>query len=261
MAVTNAKPREAMRPAAPNGGQRERVVRDIVQGLYEGRFVPGQRLTESQLTAEYAASRSTVREALNQLAASGIVVLTQQRGAQIRLMSIQEAIDSLVVTGHLYALAAQLAAKHVGRPGAKKSLQAALDRVTAFDPSSISPEHTLARDHFYFVLAGIAGNSELTRVLPGAGAHIFRVQFRTMLRAADRQRHADYSRIAEAVLHGRATAAAVAVRLHVKRAIDCLVAFRDGEKRGRDSGKVVEADLRRHDDAGPIRAGAKGGKF
>ena len=55
---------------------RERVVRDLIRGLYEGRYKPGQRLIEAQLTATYGISRGPVREALNRLAASGIVVLT-----------------------------------------------------------------------------------------------------------------------------------------------------------------------------------------
>jgi DNA-binding GntR family transcriptional regulator len=48
---------------------REHIVRDIIGGLYEGRYVPGQRLVEADLTRQYDASRGPVREALNWLSA------------------------------------------------------------------------------------------------------------------------------------------------------------------------------------------------
>ncbi len=208
--------------------QRERVARDIVQSLYEGRFTPGQRLIESHLTVAYDTSRSTVREALNQLASSGIVELTQQRGAQIRMMSIQEAIDSLVVVGQLYALAAQLASNKIDQPGAKQFVQDAFARVTAFKPSSGEVEHTFARDRFYAALAALAGNSELSRVLPTVDTLIFRVQFRSILLSADRGRHTHYRRIAEAIIEGRPAAAEAAVRAHVGKAMKALIEFRDG---------------------------------
>ncbi|MCB1405128.1 MAG: GntR family transcriptional regulator, partial [Rhodobacteraceae bacterium] len=83
--------------AAPPSGP-EGLVRDILQGLAEGRFVPGQRLAEPDLMARYGLGRSTVREALGRLAASGIVVQMPHRGAQIRLLTRRAARDVLRVT-------------------------------------------------------------------------------------------------------------------------------------------------------------------
>ena len=45
----------------------ENIVRDILKGLYEGRYVSGQRLAEPDLIARYGVSRSTVREAIKPL--------------------------------------------------------------------------------------------------------------------------------------------------------------------------------------------------
>ena len=48
------------------------VYRGIVDGLYRGRYVPGQRLVEADLTRDFEVGRGSVREALSRLAAEGL---------------------------------------------------------------------------------------------------------------------------------------------------------------------------------------------
>lgn len=201
------------------------VVRDVVRGLYEGRYYPGQRLIESRLTATYGISRGPVREALNRLAAIGIVTLTLQRGAHVRRMTVSEAIDILFVVQGLIGIAARQAAKRISRPGAAERLDAALARVLRFDPASGDAEYALARDGFYSALTEIAGNAELRRVVPSVQIHLIRVQFRDAMRSTDRSRAQDYRKIAAAILSGRPAAAEAAVRSHLKRVIDALEAL------------------------------------
>ena len=221
-----------LKPIASNDecdaeSQRERVIREVVAGLYDGRFQPGQRLIEAQLTVRCGVSRGSVREAFNSLAAMGILELTQQRGAQVKVLSLREAIDMLEVFEALDVLAARRAAQRIGRPGARALLSDALDRLMAFDASANTIDHDAARDHFYAILTRIGGNLELKRMLQGVRGHLFRIQFRTILRAADKRRHSDYRRIAESVLTGKPSAAEAAVRAHVRRAIDALEKFSD----------------------------------
>ena len=61
------------------------VFEGIVRGLYEGRYVAGQRLVEADIVQTFDVSCGSVREALNRLAAEGTVVLEPHRGARIRL--------------------------------------------------------------------------------------------------------------------------------------------------------------------------------
>ena len=61
----------------------------------------------------YALGRSTVREALGRLAASGIVELVPHKGAQIRFLTRRAAEDVLRVTEPLLGLAARQAAEAV----------------------------------------------------------------------------------------------------------------------------------------------------
>ena len=207
---------------------RDNVVRDIVRGLYEGRYVPGQRLVEGDLTAFYGVSRGPVREALNWLSAEGIVALTPQRGAQVRRLSKNEAIDILVIVESLVGLAARLAAGRITSPGAAQKLKRALKRLIEFDPSSGSLDHAHARDGFYGVLIEIGGNAELRRLMPRVLVHLIRVQYRSTLKVSDAVRHADYGAITKAVLAGQRDRAERGARVHIARAV---AALRDSRER------------------------------
>jgi DNA-binding GntR family transcriptional regulator len=211
--------------AADSSSPRERVVRDVIRGLYEGRYKPGQRLVEAQLTATYGISRGPVREALNRLAASGIVVLTPERGAEVRTLSVKEAIDTLTVVQGLIGIAARLAAMNIARPGAVEQMNAAVGALLDFDPASGDAEHAKLRGRFYAALTDTAGNSELSRVLPNVQIHLIRVQFYNVMKATDRTRKKDYRQIADAILAGRAGAAEAIAKRHIGRAIEALTAL------------------------------------
>lgn len=200
---------------------REQVVRNIIRGLYDGRYTPGQRLKEIDLTKSMSVSRGPVREALNRLAASGIVSLTLQRGAHVRRLSRDEAIGILVIVQSLVGLAARFAAERAGVEDSER-LGAALDRLMRFDPASNAPEHALARDHFYATLTDMSGNAELKRILPTVQIHLIRTQFRAEMAATHRHRHNDYRRITAGVAAGKPAVAETAARAHIARAIAAL---------------------------------------
>ena len=62
--------------------------------------MPGQRLVEVDLAAQFGVSRNSVREALQRLAAQGLVDLFRNKGAAIRTLSPQETLEVLDVQGH-----------------------------------------------------------------------------------------------------------------------------------------------------------------
>ena len=97
----------------------QRVVNAVISGIQKGRFVPGQRLIEVDLTRELKISRGPVREAFKRLAGEGVLVLNRHRGAYIRAQTREEVDDTLCVMEVLGGLAAKLAAQsiHKGTTG------------------------------------------------------------------------------------------------------------------------------------------------
>lgn len=99
--------------AAKTDGSPGVVYRGIVDGLYRGRYVPGQRLVEADLTRDFEVGRGSVREALSRLAAEGLVTMNLHRSAIIRSLSRQEVRDLVALLEVLNGFAARLAAERV----------------------------------------------------------------------------------------------------------------------------------------------------
>lgn len=194
---------------APSGP--EVLARDILHGLAEGRFVPGQRLAEPDLMARYDVGRSTVREALGRLASDGLVDMVPHRGAAIRRLSRREAADVLEVAAVLLALAARQAAEAVAAGASAEELAEAAAEYTA----ATETVRQRARGRYYRALAALAGNREVMRLLPSIQVPLVRAQMRDHA-AASAPSHAA---LVAAVAAGDAEGAATAARLHLDHLI------------------------------------------
>jgi DNA-binding GntR family transcriptional regulator len=86
------------------------AIRDAIVG---GEFVPNQRLVEGDLSAQFSASRANVRAALIELANEGLVERVQNRGARVRAVSMDEAIEISEVRMMLESLCAAKAAERI----------------------------------------------------------------------------------------------------------------------------------------------------
>ncbi|MXO60639.1 GntR family transcriptional regulator [Altererythrobacter salegens] len=209
----------------PLGQTREHVMREIIRGLYDGQFKPGQRIRESQLTAAYKISRGPAREALNALAAMNILTLIPQRGAVVRTLTIPEAIDTLIVAQSLIGLAARLAAECDKSETALAKLKNASEVLQSCSQQTSEADYAEARDRFYGALTTMAGNAELSRLLPLLRVHLIRVQFASILRADDPDWYHDYQDIADAIAAGNKKQAEGAACAHIGRAIRRLRAL------------------------------------
>lgn len=85
------------------------VAQELRRRILAGHYPQGVKLQQEQIAAELGVSRSPVREALGQLEAEGLVVLTPQKGAQVSPISRDEIAElfelRLLVEPHLIALA------------------------------------------------------------------------------------------------------------------------------------------------------------
>jgi DNA-binding GntR family transcriptional regulator len=78
--------------------------------IYHGELTPGQRLIEAEVASRYDASRGAVREALALLSNEGLVVRERNRGARVRPVTLEEAIEITEARAVLEGLCAAKAA-------------------------------------------------------------------------------------------------------------------------------------------------------
>ena len=102
-----ASPPFPVAPKTASGRIRVALEQDILNGA----IGPGSRLDEMSLSARFGVSRTPVREALNQLAASGLVVIRAHEGATVVKPTLAELLEKLEVMRVLEATCAQIAAQ------------------------------------------------------------------------------------------------------------------------------------------------------
>ena len=86
---------------------------EIRQAILSGRFRPGERINQKQLTEELGISIIPLREAFRQLQAEGFISIIPHRGAYVNELSLQEIEDVYLIRIELEGLAAQLASKRL----------------------------------------------------------------------------------------------------------------------------------------------------
>jgi DNA-binding GntR family transcriptional regulator len=115
-----------MATTAAGGGSEEPAARPTTvadalrDAIVDGEFAPNQRLVEADLSERFGASRGSIRTALLELGAEGLVERVQNRGARVRAVSLAEAIEITEVRMVLEGLVAARAAERVTPAGARE---------------------------------------------------------------------------------------------------------------------------------------------
>lgn len=87
------------------------TVEKLRQAIVRGEFSPNERLVEAELATRFGFSRGAVRSALTELVHEGLVERERNRGARVRAVSFDEAIELTEVRVVLEGLCAAKAAE------------------------------------------------------------------------------------------------------------------------------------------------------
>lgn len=197
----------------------ERMADTIRAALEEmivtGQFADGERLDEQRLAEHFDVSRTPLREAFQQLAASGLVVLEARRGAFVRQPAFEEMVEMFEVMAELEALCAGLAARRVSEPvllAIARTVEACEEAVARGD----SDGYYTQNERFHHLIYDASGN----RFLAAEAARLHRrlQAYRRMqlqLRGRMGQSLAEHRAILNALRAGDGAAAAEALRGHV----------------------------------------------
>lgn len=205
-------------------GSVQHVYRGILGDLEQGRMVPGQRLVETELAERFGVGRNAVREAMQRLAARGVVDLSRHRSPAIRRLDDAETIEVLDVARALSSLVLHTAALRYVPDRHEAALAEAEALLNSAAEDDDIAGFSRARRAFYRVLLDIGGNRELQRLFPAIGMHIIYAQYQTrQLRGI---RLADYRAMIEAVRAGDPSCAAEASERHTDHVRDVIAATR-----------------------------------
>jgi len=208
---------------------RAQVLDNLRQAIVQRQLAPGQRLIERELVELTGVSRTSVREALRELAAEGLVTTVPNKGTVVASVSAEEARQLYQVRSALEGLAGRLFALNA-QPAHRTALVRALNRIerTADRGAPV----LAAKDAFYDVLFEGGGNEALRSVVAGLHARVSVLRFLSLsVPGRTEQTVAEIRAIVGAALSGDAEATAAACSRHVEAAGRvALAALREQEQ-------------------------------
>ncbi|UIN30419.1 GntR family transcriptional regulator [Microbacterium binotii] len=194
-------------------------IRDAILG---GEFAPHQRLIEADLSERFAAPRAAVRTALLTLAGEGLVERLPNRGARVRAITVDEAVEIVEVRMGLESLCARKAAERVDDDDIEglRTLRSDIERAIAVGDLVGYSRLNQELDRRLRELSGHATASQLLERLRAQSArHQFRLAFHPG-RAA--QSAPEHIAIIDAVVARDPDAAEAATRRHLAGIVDVL---------------------------------------
>jgi len=144
---------------APIPSRTQYVLDAIKHGILTGQLVPGQALVETELAARFGVSKTPVREALKTLAGTGLVVMSQYKGATVRE-------EDAAMAREVYDVRLLLEPEALRRTITRQvSLDAAAEALVRADEAEDNAERSLANREFHRALYLPCGNPLLARML------------------------------------------------------------------------------------------------
>jgi DNA-binding GntR family transcriptional regulator len=208
------------------------LVESLQSAIVAGDLVPNQRLIEADIAAEYGASRSTVRAALSELTVEGLVERLPNRGARVRAVSAEEAVEITEVRGALEALCARKAAERItdGQAADLRALAGRMREAVAEGDRELYSDCARALHAAILEIGGQKTAAATIRRLRGQAAQF---QFRLALQPGrPRALLPHHLEIIEAVCAHDGAAAAEAVLVHLGSVVEAIRATESQTVRG-----------------------------
>jgi DNA-binding GntR family transcriptional regulator len=207
----------ALPPNSESQTSRSRAVdveRAVAQWIFRGELTAGEKLTEQEVALRLGVSRGPVREAFRALEDLGLVQIEQNRGASVRKIDLDEAVEIHDVYSALEELAARSAARRLSgtQIGELKSLVEAMD--AAAESEDLDRYYSLNLS-FHRLLVEGSGNRRLLSIYNRLlnELHLFR-RFGLTQRGEMQLSNREHHQILDKIAAGDPEGAAEAMRIH-----------------------------------------------
>jgi len=144
--------------------------------ILRGDMVPGQRLVEAELVELLGVTRASVRSAIDDLVAGGLIERIHNRGARVRRVSVETAVEILECRRALEALIAAKAAERATDEDIAR-LRAHGELLSNAVRDGELAKYSALNHELHAMLADIAGQRTAADVIGRLNAQIVRHQF------------------------------------------------------------------------------------
>jgi DNA-binding GntR family transcriptional regulator len=209
-------------------------VADAYETLHErivtGELSPGERLVEEELAEQLGQSRGVIRTALLRLEHDRLVIRERNRGARVRRVTAEEAVEILEARAALESLAAGYAALRRTDAEVKelRKITADMERLYAAGELLAMSERNAALHRRILEISRHTVAREITARL---NSQVVRFQFRTVLAPGRPPKSlAEHAAIVDAIADGDRKAAERAMRRHLSHVTQTLLTVAAGDR-------------------------------
>jgi DNA-binding GntR family transcriptional regulator len=214
-----------MGPVSGEQGRRM-AVEGLRRAILGGDMAPGQRLIEEELAGVLTVTRASLRAALFDLTAEGLVERIPNRGARVRVISIDEAVAITECRMVLEGLCAAKAAERVTeeQAGQLRQLGEELERSVA-DGETL--KYSALNHELHRLVREISGQAVAAALLERLNGQLVRHRFQLSLRPGRPQVSLpEHLAIISAIAGRRPAEAEEATRRHLRSVIAALLDHR-----------------------------------
>ena len=205
--------RQAPRPVRITRAEELRL--QLADEIVRGQLAPGAPLDETEIARRFSVSRTPVREALRQLAASGLIETRAHRGAVVARPTLERLNSMFEAMAELEALCAGLAAERMSAVE-RARLEAIHEELRVLSHAGNPDRFHEVNERFHNAIYAGSQNDYIAEMTLATRVRVQpfrRAQFRNLGRLA--KSHAEHDRVVVAILRGDRNGAASAMRAHI----------------------------------------------
>jgi DNA-binding GntR family transcriptional regulator len=188
----------------------------LADEIVRGQLAPGAPLDETDIARRFNVSRTPVREALRQLATSGLVEARAHRGAVVARPTLERLNGMFEAMAELEAMCAGLAAERM-MAVERARLEAIHEELRVLSHAGNPERFHEVNERFHNAIYAGSQNGYIAEITLATRVRVQpfrRAQFRNLGRLA--KSHAEHDRVVVAILRGDRNGAAAAMRAHIE---------------------------------------------
>lgn len=209
----------------PRGSVSQQLVQILRARIIENQMVPGERVSEAELSLQFGVSRQPVREAFIKLAEEGLVQVRPQRGTFVCKISLRAVEDARFIREAIEGDLVRILAANPD-PALLRDLRHQLDAQIRLCQSMTPPqeraEFLRMDDLFHRTLAEAAGRKHLWQNMDGVKSQMDRVRYLTTQSLDIERLVAQHAAVVDGIEAKDPSRAEAAMRLHLRTILQDL---------------------------------------
>ena len=203
---------------------REVVYERIKDAIVTGLIPAGSKLSEIELSKQFDVSRTPVREAIRQLAETGLVSLAARRGAYVLLPTAKDTVDLYEIRTALELIAVE----HLTLDPPREMLLAMRDEFEAVSNDWDAARFTRMDETFHARLSRDADNNYLEFMLDKVGGILQICRHYAIGNIPKASSSREHVAIIDAILSGNAAKAKEKMAVHLRNTRDGVLRYISG---------------------------------